>query len=420
MRNINYVSLEDLKKVYGEQIQMVNKLDSPGNVDVLNTTLLTEKIEVEILSSMGPYTVISILNVKGSVDRLIVPKEIIKQDTVPYAIDQFIPILDRLHKDSYWYDRSNNYLYINYPEIEIRNSMGQSHTIHDLTVKIKVNRDTGSLSPDHLYGKRFSLSPEEIEVGYCHSHLSSDCWDFSNRFCQGGSSPFRLLVEGLNKVVSPDEFELFILQLKEYVSWESLEGSPYISMEDVIGGSSNSGYAGYDLDSGLQKTVTNFILEALKEKTSLVVQMGDMIIFDPTLDDEAFYSIEREIIDTMPLSSNNLVDWYEPELRYLSSGRASSLNPSRYDINDYVDSSYMNIAAHLNVEPRIITPTKRPQEKVTVKRLGVNCITQLVSSVNARLVVGLNKAVNAKRVQIKEESNSNSNGQTGSTNPVYA
>jgi hypothetical protein len=123
---------------------------------------------------------------------------------------------------------------IHYPKIEIRNSIGIAHTILDLFVKIHISkRYSGEYYITHsLSGCRTTKSMMEYRSEYSHSHLprGSFIW---RTFCLGGGSATDLSLLELSHEFNPLKFEMFLHQLNTYVSWESLEGGPYIKIENI-------------------------------------------------------------------------------------------------------------------------------------------------------------------------------------------
>lgn len=107
---------------------------------------------------------------------------------------------------------------LHYPLVTIRNSSGDQHDIRDLFVKITINEGTLQFE-----GTRSSLSFEEFQWRYAHSHLNLFQFDSFSKFCLGNAP---LLAYDINET---DENVMvgFIYCLDEYLSWESLEGGPY-------------------------------------------------------------------------------------------------------------------------------------------------------------------------------------------------
>jgi hypothetical protein len=82
-----------------------------------------------------------------------------------------------------------------------------------------------------LYGGRGLMTTNEKAYGYKHSHLSYD-WNQVTQFCLG-TGPINNYLLDLNR--KPDENSLFsvLYNIKIYVEWESLEGTPYMQMAGI-------------------------------------------------------------------------------------------------------------------------------------------------------------------------------------------
>lgn len=124
---------------------------------------------------------------------------------------------------------------IHFPEIVVRNET-RSHEIKDLWVRIDLNCFfQGAAQRQHIYftGNRTTYSFDEYFCGYSFSHLSggSSCNQFRD-FCQG-STRFAQSTAILFNEWNPTSFLLFCFQLKNYLSWESRDGGPYMYFADI-------------------------------------------------------------------------------------------------------------------------------------------------------------------------------------------
>jgi len=125
---------------------------------------------------------------------------------------------------------------IHFPEVIITNSKRLSHTIKDLFVRFNIYTcDRGKVRFSRLYGKRTTFDIKELIHGYCHSHLPKRYTYFLVddfvQWCLGTTE--------INTIISDYEFsyeayELLLVNIREYVAWESLEGGPYIYLKDTV------------------------------------------------------------------------------------------------------------------------------------------------------------------------------------------
>lgn len=133
------------------------------------------------------------------------------------------------------------HLIIRYPEIEVLNSRGNSHTIRELYVTFGIRSDAiGLVILDSINGGRMRLKEDEWSSGYMHSHLTSQhlrnfrAVGVTSGFCLGRSELGDLKMMISNATFDKGTMELFFNTLEGYVRWESLEGVPYTHMSRIV------------------------------------------------------------------------------------------------------------------------------------------------------------------------------------------
>lgn len=149
--------------------------------------------------------------------------------------ESYLEAIPRIFAEFYGEDRvyydSQGIVYVWFPEITITNSHENSHKIKDLVVCVDIDPNTG-FTTGRLLGKRYTLTTAEHVAGYAHSHLSSrEPYNFQ-LFCLG-DGPLAKFTQFENKSMSVPEIAMLAFAIRPYVEWESLEGSPYISFEDI-------------------------------------------------------------------------------------------------------------------------------------------------------------------------------------------
>jgi len=139
-------------------------------------------------------------------------------------------LADRISKSKFDYKmagwRSQYTILIFFPEINITNTKGEEHKIRELYVRIKVSKE--GLLYGSMDGVRTCVTQAELDKKYFHSHLSAfnpSTIGF-NKFCLG-SGEINLAMSMLRSAYDKINFTLFCLHLKNYVKWESIEGTPY-------------------------------------------------------------------------------------------------------------------------------------------------------------------------------------------------
>lgn len=133
---------------------------------------------------------------------------------------------------------------IHFPEILITNRDNESHIIRDFYIKLMPWCSATGMSFNRFRGKRMSATRREVVSHYQHSHQSGRhyIWDDSTDsqfhyrgFCLGSSEIIHVL-SMLRSMFSKGRFKLFLLQLEEYLNYESIEGNPYKRISKTIGG----------------------------------------------------------------------------------------------------------------------------------------------------------------------------------------
>lgn len=128
-----------------------------------------------------------------------------------------------------------------FPEVEITNSKGLKHKILDLYIRFTVKLNSDGIKIENLGGTRGTITEAEFDSNYVHSHIASLNYNepYSNHFthCCFGTGPMHEILSLLYQTTSKEQLqyliESFLMNLDVFVSWESLEGSPYKSIINV-------------------------------------------------------------------------------------------------------------------------------------------------------------------------------------------
>ena len=179
---------------------------------------------------------------------------IINATSFANEIDSMITVLNRKYGNNWDFHLRPIYpegklkfdlsLKILFPEIEISNSRDEKHIIKDLIIIVTFKEsdviESFSICPQNVRGTRASFSYEEWLIGYNHSHLGTykpqefDNIFYSSRFCIGNGTEVENTMLYINENgYSEEQFELFLYNIDTMVSWESIEGVPYINMNNV-------------------------------------------------------------------------------------------------------------------------------------------------------------------------------------------
>jgi hypothetical protein len=143
-----------------------------------------------------------------------------------------LEIFEEVYKDKFDYYINNNKLVciIHFPEINITNSLKQKHKIIDLYIKLEF-RENKTISA--FNGTRSTVTYEEKISSYRHSHMSASGNFYQWLSCCVGESEFAQIYSLLHNTFNKNNLLRFLYQLPDYLSWESLEGGPYIKMSNI-------------------------------------------------------------------------------------------------------------------------------------------------------------------------------------------
>ena len=136
------------------------------------------------------------------------------------------------------------YFKVLYPQFIISNSQQRTHEIRDLFVFHGFKYSNGSVHPYKLEGGRFSKTDLEVSSGYQQSHLGSHAgWKtnpfYCSKFCVGSDTDVSLMMAEFEVEMDFDRYELFLFCVDSMITWESLEGVPYMKMENIKNAHSN-------------------------------------------------------------------------------------------------------------------------------------------------------------------------------------
>jgi len=161
----------------------------------------------------------------------------------------FVKITNEIYTDSWDIDISVSDLevdiigiVIHFPEITITNKNLKQHKIKDLFVRISLKIKENRLSVRNIEGARTTFSYKEYSSKYVHSHLHrmnhgeiglTTNLPIFDSFCLG-SGEINIYKSDLNtEGFSEDTIYPFLMQIMSLVSYESIEGTPYMYLERI-------------------------------------------------------------------------------------------------------------------------------------------------------------------------------------------
>jgi len=339
---------------------------------------------------------------------------------------QFFAILDLFeakYKDQadlgFHYDQSEGYFVpyfkVLYPKFTITNSNGRTHEIRDLFVYHSFKWTNGAVHPYKLEGGRFSKTDLEITSSYQQSHLGShSSWRsnpfYCSYFCVGGDTDVSRMMAEFEVDMDIDRYELFLFCVDSMVTWESLEGVPFIRME-VVKNANNLKVS--SSSSTYEQSVYNTILT---EKIPLDVDfyIADGIYrIQPNLRASEF--IKKIVLRTLSFNSYKSIlvtraaNTFDQYLQMRPEGAATT------GLNRIVAREEYTIFRGRKIYPKIIKEDRRNQKPISIEDYIVypNFLENVIRKLESRIY---EKAVIKSTTAIQNTS-SNANRSTAS-NPV--
>ena len=249
----------------------------------ITTTIVSEKLAYKLIESWSLSGKIrstsflqklankGLLQLGISSSTVISPENVINFCTV---IDSIITVMNRMYDKNWDFHIEPIFeniklkhfklgIKILFPEIQITNSNNESHTIKNLIVYFNLKKSdygNGSYCPGSIKGTRGKSSFEEWFIGYNHSHLyAHQPQSFVNvyylqDFCTGDNTEINNVALGINEQGYSEElFELYLYTINTLVTWESIEGVPFVRMNKIT-----------PINNKTYKPVTNPIETSLK------------------------------------------------------------------------------------------------------------------------------------------------------------
>lgn len=386
MPTLRFVSRDDLRGFYGsDEIPVIDGNNNNINNSVsrrLDQGPSSYRIINEYPLQAPGFTICDLTGLDRDnstvIPRVLLPRKIIEDRRLPEFAEAVAPLLDSMMPGRWFI--SDNRLYLYYPKFEITNKNNNKHTIYDMVVRV-------ILSPDYkigtaLYGQRFSFTKAELNAQYIHSHLHVGGYGFDT-FCTGAGSPVQKLLANLNKHADVASIGLLLMQIDSYLKWESLEGTPYISMLNV---STNNQIQRFNL-AGIDPTISSDLAIAIGSKITLemvekfIQPMGGTGLHFNTQNANDLWNLERQATEEILREHPNWASEaysYEPSMGVYFSGTTQQDNLT---LPQFDNEARMCIA-RFNITPRIIEiqETNLTQTVLRFKPSIVNKTMELLNS----------------------------------------
>jgi hypothetical protein len=253
---------ENIELSADEELELLEELSTLNNIsinEINNTNQINNTNEMTVTQNTSDilfiedYTPEQLLELQKP-DISEVPAVESNFDIVKRVLNEIYPdshdILDVSTNKSYFNrlqlaSDTKYQIAINFKDVNISNSRGEKTTIDSIYIFFFLNKDCKLLT--YLFGYRDITNFSHSMSSYAHSHLHSfDILQGSltvyNKFCLGASdSAISIPVHnGLADNFSENNFRSLLVTLIGFISWESLEGRPYMYIKNMISYKNNS------------------------------------------------------------------------------------------------------------------------------------------------------------------------------------
>ncbi len=313
---------------------------------------------------------------------LFLDKSLLEVIELPDTEELVTPVLEKLMKGRYRISRDGVKINVDlyYPTITLTNTAGGTHTVTDLVVRVILAEDNRFFEAG-IRGKRLTFTKQEWDATYTHSHLPKSATAFDdnfNLFCLG-TSAFNTFISKSTKQITADSFALFVMQLHQYLSWESLEGKPHISMSNI---SSGTAYVPtYNMGTDTAKEISRKILFHLTD--DMLSNNNGKYVLNPITCEKKLFDIETKV--AMQYADSSITFKYNVTQGVFVSTASSNSNrvPSLEQIK--LMPVLGELAKHFNVAPAIRESVATTQAAVIVKRFAPNCMVEIIKQINILL-----------------------------------
>lgn len=136
-------------------------------------------------------------------------------------------------------DLQDNFILVHFPEVTVTNEFDESVDITHLYVRIKISDDGTMVGGFQML--RSEYTEAQISCGYCHSHVTPVSIDSASEWRTPciGSGPIQNTLVILQKEYSDYIWQLFCLELSNFVKTESIFGVPYVKLTSIDSSAKN-------------------------------------------------------------------------------------------------------------------------------------------------------------------------------------
>ena len=276
-----------------------------------------------------------------------------------------------------------------FPKVKVTNENGDFTYVYDLYAKIVIAEEGKMYSSFMLNKATYTL--EQWNFNYLHSHVPSTNKEQLSTFSSPclGAGPIRHTMSFLNVEFNADKWNLFCLELNNYVKTESLKGGPYkkiINIQGYTRGVDTFKYTNIKIDKYLIPFIDYFIRNT---KLSFCYKNNS-------------YKLGISFIDYIILISNSFIEWFNKG--YCAKNITyTKLLANNIIMNVNIKNNAIYYIDHYNEDPSIYVGTPLFKFKGNVKKLNIfksetapNSVTILEPAIACAILTKILNTINYK------------------------
>lgn len=205
------------------------------------------------------------------------------------------------------------YILVHFPWVRVTNEYDRYIDIRHLWVRVPFT--ASGIGLGYFQMNRSHYPTGQFEFGYMHSHMpridTENLEAFRNP-CTG-DGPIRSTLRSLIAGYDPSIWQLLCLELDRFVRVESIEGTPYIRLEDTPSTKGSTIVKDFNMNL-LSDTIPGTIvyLGPLLEKFILHILESGKLKFNYC---NGSYGLATSFTDTLILLSNEFISWWNSKAR---------------------------------------------------------------------------------------------------------
>jgi len=199
------------------------------------------------------------------------------------------------------------HIYVHWAHVRVTNEYDRFTELNDLWARVGVYY-SGCIV-DRFRLNRSNYSYLHISNGYMHSHVSSIPFSDFTIFqtpCTGSGGPINETIRSLQRNYNEDLWRLFCCELNNYVTVESIAGTPYHRLENLGKGSNGRDYENFALTPSLNYYTEQLLKDKWKDLVKEIILARKLKFAYKN----GAYCLGMSLAECSMILSNIFIDWF--------------------------------------------------------------------------------------------------------------